>query len=179
MTRTTRVSCVDSIVKMALPDPKTTPGELGTHTGTSAVIWWRNSALHWQLRRIQTGLENRSALTGTGVRGTLVRIVLSWPFLVLHIAALCRCQRTVRDWGRHDEDRGHKDRSGTEEQGTRKMGLTRRCAGRRGVVPSPLSSLFLPAFVLVLSAAVPVLVLVLVLETKRNETKRNAPRCRD
>ena len=65
MTRATRVSCVDSIVKMALPDPKTTPGELGTHTGTSAVIWWRNSALHWQLRRIQTGLENRSALTGT------------------------------------------------------------------------------------------------------------------
>ena len=65
MTRATRVSCVDSIVKMALPDPKTTPGELGTHTGTSAVIWWRNSALHWQLRQIQTGLENRSALTGT------------------------------------------------------------------------------------------------------------------
>ena len=65
MTRATRVSCVDSIVKMALPDPKTTPGELGTHTGTSAVIWWRNSSLHWQLRRIQTGLENRSTLTGT------------------------------------------------------------------------------------------------------------------
>jgi hypothetical protein len=30
------------------------------------------------------------------------------------------------------------------------MGLTLRGAGRRGVVPSPLSSLFLQAFVLVL-----------------------------
>ena len=53
------------------------------------------------------------------------------------------------------------------------MGLTLRGAGRRGVVPSPLSSLFLPAFVLVLVfVPVLVLVLVLVLETKRNETKR-------